>query len=354
MKTKLKKRSIKKSVWPLAATLALAAGPALAQVTLSGFVDINIEHAKSGGKSIKGLSSGGLNTSRLQFKAQEDLGGGLKVTAVHEITLKADSGQQGSPRHTYAQIGSKDWGELSAGRRDLPSAEMYGYIDPTYSGDYSPISNTMLYYAPWRESNGLFYTTPRIANFQGRLAATAGREDGSKDAQVRSAALDYFAGDLYLMAAADQQHRRDLSDAKQMRRSRDYYLGGVYSVSSALDLTFLYHRYNGYYAYPPYADFTSKGQDVQLGLRYEFNAQQRVFASLVRKNDKLDAALSDATSWVAGYLYGVSKRTDLYAIVGAVKHARDSDMRFPVSFNHANPLSNENPRGLQLGLRHKF
>jgi predicted porin len=340
---------------PLAAACAaLVCGAAQAQVTLSGFFDINAEHAKSGGKSIKGLSSGGLNTSRLQFKAQEDLGDGLKATAVHEITLKSDTGQQGSPRHTYVQLASKNWGELSAGRRDLPSAEMYGYIDPTFSGDYSPISNTLLYFAPWRESNGLFYTTPRIANFQARLAATAGREDGSKDAQVRSAALDYFAGSLYLMAAVDQQQRRDLEAPNQLRRSRDYYLGGVYSVSNALDLTLLLHRYNGYYAYPPYVGFASRGQDLQLGLRYEFDARHRMFASLVRKNDKLDAALSDATSWVAGYLYGFSKRTDLYAIVGAVKHARDSELRFPVSFNHATPLSNENPRGLQLGLRHKF
>lgn len=337
----------------VAAAAALAGTPALAQVTLSGFIDINAEVAKSGGKTIKGLGSGGLNTSRLQFKAQEDLGDGLKATAVHEITLRGDTGQQGSPRHTYIQLGSKAWGELSAGRRDLPSAEMYGYIDPTYSGDYSPISNTMLYFAPWRESNGLFYTTPRMANIQARMSVTAGREDGSKDAQTRSLAVDYFGGDLYLMAATDQQYRRTLNNPNQIRTSRDYYLGGVYSMG-ALDLTLLYHRYSGYYAYPPYVDFTSKGQDLQLGLRYELNAQQRFFVSLVRKNDQLDADLSDATSWVVGYIHGLSKRTDIYSVYGSVRHARDSAMRFPVSFNHATPLSNENPSGLQIGIRHKF
>jgi predicted porin len=337
----------------LAAAAALGAAPSLAQVTLSGFVDVNIDIAKSGGATTRSMGSGGLNTSRLQFKSVEDLGGGLKATAVHEFTFRADNGQPGSPRHTYVALASKDWGEISAGRRDLPSAEMYGYIDPTFSGDYSPISNTLLYYAPWRESNGLFYTSPRLANMQARLGTTFGREDGSKDAKATSIGLDYWGKDLYVMAATDQQYRRDLNNATQIRRSRDHYLGAVYSMG-ALDLTFLYHRYSGYYAYPPYADFSSKGSDVQVGMRYEFNAHQRIFASVVRKNDQRDAALSDATSWVVGYLHGLSKRTDIYTIVGAVKHARDSDMRFPVSFNHATPASNENPRGVQIGIRHKF
>lgn len=335
------------AAWAIAPTLALA------QVTLSGFVDLNLEIAKSGGGTQRSLVSGGLNTSRLQFKSVEDLGGGLKATAVHELTFRADSGQAGSPRHTYVALGSKEWGELSAGRRDLPSAEMYGYIDPTFSGDYSPISNTLLYFAPWRESNGIFYTSPRVANLQARIGTTFGREDGSKDAKATSIAVDYWNKDLYLMAAVDRQYRRDLDSPERMRHSSDHYLGGVYSMGP-LDLTFLYHRYNGYYAYPPYVGFASKGNDIQLGLRYEFNALQRVFASVVRKNDRPNAALSDATSWVAGYLHGLSKRTDLYTIVGAVHHARDSELRFPVSFNHATPLSNENPRGVQIGMRHKF
>lgn len=339
----------------IAAVAAVAAAPtlALAQVTLSGFVDVNVEIAKSGGGTTRSMGSGGLNTSRLQIKSEEDLGGGLKATAVHELTFRADTGQNGTPRHTYVALASKSWGEISAGRRDLPSAEMYGYIDPTFSGDYSPISNTLLYFAPWRESNGLFYTSPRIGNVQARIGTTFGREDGSKDAKATSIGIDYWGKDLYLMLATDRQYRRDLDNATQVRHSSDHYAGAVYSMGP-LDLTVLYHRYSGYYAYPPYVGFSSKGQDLQLGMRYEFNARQRMFASVVRKNDQRDAALSDATSWVVGYLHGLSKRTDLYAIAGAVRHARDSDLRFPVSFNHATPLSNENPRGLQLGIRHKF
>lgn len=338
----------------LAAAALLAAAPAIAQVTLSGYADINFEIARSGGDTVRALGSGGLNTSRLQFKSVEDLGSGLKVTAVHEMTFRLDSGTQGSPRHTYVQLAHKDWGDISLGRRDLPSAEMYGYIDPSFSGDYSPISNTLLYFAPWRESNGIFYTTPRVNNIQGRFALTLGNEDGTKDGRVSSMAVDYWGGDLYLMAAHDQQYRRDLNNPSDIRRSRDTYLGGVYSVNSKLDLTFLYHRYSGYYAYPPYVGFASKGQDVQIGVRYELDGANKVFASLVRKNDQRDADLSDATSWVVGYVHSLSKRTDVYGIVGAVNHARDSDLRFPVSFNQATPLSNENPRGMQVGIRHKF
>lgn len=349
------RENLSKLCKPLTLTVAalMACTPALAQVTLSGYFDVNLELAKSGGKTVKGMSSGGMNTSRLQFKAHEHLGQGLSVTGVHELAFKADSGQMGSPRHTYIQLASKQWGELSAGRRDTPTAEMYGYIDPTFNADYSPISNTVVYYAPWRESNGVYYTSPRVANVQARVAMTAGREDGSKDAKVQSAALDYYGNDFYLMAGVDQQHRRTLSDSKQFGKSTDIYVGGVLTLGN-LDLTALYHRYSGYYAYPPYADFNAKGTDLQLGLRYEINPTHRIFASVVHKDDKDETALSDATSWTLGYLYGFSKRTDLYTVYGSVKHARASEMRFPVSFNHASPLSNENPSGLQIGLRHKF
>lgn len=337
----------------LAAASLMACAPAIAQVTIAGYVDVNLEVAKSGGKTIKGMSSGGMNTSRLQFKAVEDLGNGLNVTGVHEIAFKADSGQMGSPRHTYIQLASKQWGELSAGRRDTPTAEMYGYIDPTFNADYSPISNTLVYFASWRESNAVFYTSPRIANFQARLALTAGREDGSKDGKVQSAAVDYYGDGFYLMAGVDQQHRRTLSDPQQIDKSTDIYAGGVLTLGG-LDLTALFHSYSGYYAYPPYADFNAKGQDLQLGFRYEVNPTHRLYGSVVRKNDKDETALTDATSWVLGYLYGFSKRTDFYTVYGSVKHDGASDMRFPVSFNHASPKSNENPSGLQIGLRHKF
>lgn len=343
----------KLSTLALAALATLAGAPALAQVNLSGVIDINYDISRSESGKRQTMGSGGLSTSRVQIKSVEDLGQGLSVTGVHEIGFRANSGELGSARHSYVQLASKRWGEFSMGRRDLPSAEMYGYIDPTFSGDYSPISNTLLYFAPWRESNGFFYTTPRIGNVQGRIATTLGRGDGSKDARVTSVAVDYWGGDLYLMAALDQQYRREIGNPSNMRRSRDAYLGGVYSMGS-LDLTFLYHRYSGYYAYPPYVGFASKGHDVQIGARYEIDAKNKVFASLVRKSDALDDDLSDATSWVVGYQHVLSKRTDVYGVIGAVNHARDSDLRFPVSFNHPTPQSGDNPRGVQVGIRHKF
>ncbi len=335
-----------------AATLAASAA-AHAQVTLSGFIDLNMEKIKSGGLDLNRVTSGGLNTSRLQFKAEEDLGGGLRVKAVHELTFSADTGAQYTPRESYVQLASKDWGEVSLGRLNLPSYYIYGYADPTWSSDYSRVSNMMVFYAPFRESNTVAYNSPRMSGFQLKVAATTGKEDGSKNGRVTSIAVDYRNGPLYIGLATDKKYQSNIFTATKMESARDNYLAAVYTLGAA-DLTFIYHTYNGYYAFPPFVDFRSNGSDIQIGTRYNINGMSRVFASLVRKNDKGNTKLADATGVVVGYLHGLSKRTDLYATYATTRHSKDSPIRYPVSFGAANPLANENPQGIQLGIRHAF
>ncbi|MGH8758909.1 MAG: porin [Burkholderiales bacterium] len=334
------------------AALAASAG-AQAQVTLSGFIDVNMEKIKSGGLNASRVSSGGLNTSRLQFKAEEDLGGGLRAKAVHEMTFAADTGAQGTPRETYVQLASKDWGEVSLGRQNLPSYYLYGYADPSFSSDYSRVSNMMVFFAPFRENNAVAYNSPRMAGLQLKLLATTGKEDGSKNGRVTSVAVDYRNGPLFVGFAADKKYQSNIFAPARMESARDNYLAAVYTLGQA-DLTFIYHTYNGYYAFPPFVDFRSSGHDIQIGTRYNINSLSRVFASLVRKNDKNDTSLSDATGVVVGYLHGLSKRTHLYATYATTHHSKNSPIRYPVAFGAANPLANENPQGIQLGIRHAF
>src|SRR5258706_15677853 len=66
------------------ATFALLAGvsvlaSAQSSVTLFGVLDVNLRDVKNGDVSLKSLSAGGINTSRLGFRGTEDLGGGLKA-----------------------------------------------------------------------------------------------------------------------------------------------------------------------------------------------------------------------------------------------------------------------------------
>lgn len=335
------------------AATALAAAPAFAQVTISGFIDLNVESISSGGKSVRRLSSGGLNTSRIQFKAEEDLGGGLKAKAVHEMTFGADTGLMGNPRETYVQLADKAWGDISLGRLNLSSYYIYGYADPTYSADYSMVSDLVVFYAPWRESNAIQYNSPRLNGFQFKGTATFGKEDGSRNGRVTSFGVDYWGGPLYVGLATDRKYQSNIFKASQMEASTDTYLSAVYKMGGH-DLTAVLHHYSGYYAYPPYVGFNASGHSLQLGARLNFTELDRVFVSLVRRNDRKNTDLADVTGLVLGYQHSLSKRTTLYATAAQVRHKQDSKVRYPLSWSAANPLNNENPHGVQLGIRHGF
>ncbi|WP_162143878.1 porin [Acidovorax sp. JHL-9] len=336
-----------------AAIAALAVAPAWAQVTLSGFVDLNLESIKTGGDRTTRVSSAGLNTSRLQFRADEDLGGGLRARAVHEMTFAADTGAQGNPRETYVQLASPSWGDVSLGRLNLSSYWMYGYADPSFSADYSMLSNVMVFYAPWRESNAIAYNSPRVGGFQFKGTVTAGKEDSTRNGRVTSFGVDYRDGPLYVGLASDRKYQVNIRKAGQMESSTDNYLSAVYRLG-AHDLTAVVHNYSGYYAYPPYVDFHAKGNSVALGARINLSDANRIHVTVVRRNDKKNDALADATGLLVGYMHNMSKRTTLYANYGMVHHKQKTSVRYPISWSAASPLSAENPRGVQFGIRHAF
>lgn len=336
-----------------AALAALATAPAWAQVTLSGFIDLNLESIRSGGASTTRVSSAGLNTSRLQFRADEDLGGGLRARAVHELTFNADTGAQGNPRETYVQLAHPDWGDVSLGRLNLSSYWMYGYADPSFSADYSMLSNMVVFYAPWRESNAIAYNSPRVGGFQFKGTITAGKEDGTRNGRVTSFGVDYRNGPLYVGLASDRMYQKNIRKASEMESSTDNYLAAVYRIG-AHDLTAVFHHYSGYYAYPPYVDFRTSGKSIALGARFNLNDRNRIHVTVVRRNDDKNTALADATGLLVGYMHNLSKRTTLYANYGTIRHSQASAVRYPLSWSAATPLSGENPRGVQFGIRHAF
>lgn len=337
----------------LAALVALAAGPASAQVTLSGFIDTNLESIRSGGQRITRMSAGGLNTNRIQFRTEEDLGGGLRVKGIHEMTFSPNTGAAAAPRETYVQLSNPAWGDISLGRQNITSYWIYGYADPAFAADYSMLNNMVVFYAPWRESNAVSYNSPRVAGFQFKATATTGKEDFTSNGRVTSIGVDYRDGPLYLGVASDRKHQVNIRKPGQIETSTDSYLSAVYRVGGH-DLTAVLHHYSGYYAYPPYVDFNTSGHSIALGARFNFGEQHRVHVTLARRNDDKNDSLADATGLLIGYMYNLSKRTTLYANYGAIQHSQASKVRYPLSWTAATPLSDENPRGMQFGIRHAF
>lgn len=93
---------------------------------------------------------------------------------------------------------------------------------------------------------------------------------------------------------------------------------------------------------------------AQLGMHYRIGAG-RIMASVARQNDR-SASDSDATLAALVYDYNLSKRTDLYAVVCAIRNQNDGQYtpgtaNAPGGFTRA---PGEDSRALQLGVRHRF
>ena len=319
-------------------------------VTISGFIDLNLEHLSLPKKGhVNRLSSGGLNASRLAFSGSEDLGGGNKAFFTYEMQLDADTGFGPKPRQSFVGL-SGDWGSLSLGRQNTPSYWIAGYADPSWSADYSLVSNMEFFYASFRESNAVNYNTPRIGGFMGRFMVTAGQEDSTRNGRYISAGVEYRDAAFFAGFASDIKYNKNIASGNSnIASARDNYLAMTYRFGS-VEPTFIYHTYNGYYAFPPYADFQSKGWDVQLGARWQISERHRLFASYVHKKDNNNVKISDADGILVGYGYSLSKRTDLYANYGHIKTKNNVPIVSPITFNNAGNAND----GIQFGIRHAF
>ncbi|MDC8802964.1 porin [Halomonas pacifica] len=334
--------------------LPFISGYACADIQVSGILDIAYEVAESGGETTERVTGAGLSANRVQFRLQESLTEDLSFLGVYEAMYRPHSDDDIGQREAFAQLISQKYGTISIGRQDTPSASAYGYADPLFGNEYSLVNNIGVFYAPWREDRSLMYISPRIEGFQFRGMATQGERDGSRNGRVYSLSLDYWSDSpWYFSIAFDRKYQRNLWDSDTMEQSTDIYLTSVYAMGNT-EFTAILHRYSGYYAYAPWVDFDSSGNDLQLGIRHDFGNRHNLAVSLIHKDDDNNRELSDATGINLGYIYNYSENIDLYGVYGYVHHSTDSEVRYPLSWNLDSPLPDENPQGVQLGFRLKF
>ncbi|MBS0509014.1 MAG: porin [Proteobacteria bacterium] len=340
----------------LTAILLVAGGAAHAQteVKLSGFVDLNLEYLKDSSPkgTLKRISSGGLNNSRFNISGSEDLGNGGKAFFTIEPMFSADTGALDSQfRQSFVGLRG-GWGDVSLGRQFTPSFWVAGYADPNWASAYSMVNSMVFFYAPYRVDNSIQYKTPSFNGLSGRFMYSFGKEDTTKAGRFISTAVEYRNGPLFVGFASEKAYTRDIKNSAQINDSRDNYLSAVYRIGG-VEPTFIYHTYNGYYAYPPYVGFTSKGWDAQLGVRWNIDGRHRVHASFVHRSDDNNKAIGTANGLTAGYIYGLSKRTDLYVLASHVQNKKGVSVAYPVTWS-ANPASGQNPTGVAIGIRHAF
>jgi len=103
---------MKKSLLALAALTAIAgAASAQSSVTISGVIDIGVEHTSNGGASAGSATQVGrsnMGTSNITFKGVEDLGNGMKASFTVSHEFQGDNGDSGAP------AGGTGWGNFGS------------------------------------------------------------------------------------------------------------------------------------------------------------------------------------------------------------------------------------------------
>ncbi|AOZ03326.1 hypothetical protein BKK81_30025 [Cupriavidus sp. USMAHM13] len=358
------------------ALLPLIPGSALAQssVTLYGIVDAGIEYINSvpnsggGGSSLVRMSTGNLSTSRWGLRGVEDLGGGLKGVFVLENGFDLDTGsanQGGRLFGRQAFVGlQQQFGTLTFGRHQNLLYDFSASFDPmVIATRYSVImhdkwmsgraDNSIKFYGASGPVNyGLLYSTGYDSQAGGEIpgAYKAGKE--------WSASLGYASGPFAIGSAYDEA--RGSTVALQDNVERRATLGLSYQFGPAKVLAG-YRYYHGI--------FDSTGTSLLTNL-YWAGVQYRATPALtvtgaVYYTDVAHTS-ADPYSFVLSGSYALSKRTDLYTILGYAKNRDGSGLSLTGLNPSLNPAATtlvntsaqvangENQFGAIVGVRHRF
>ncbi|WP_136413461.1 porin [Herbaspirillum sp. ST 5-3] len=332
---------MKKSLIALAVLGALAsAASAQTSTTIYGLVDAGIVNERGGpAGTVTKLTSGVQNGSRLGFKGNEDLGGGLSAKFLLEAGFNVDTGTSGQGgtlfgRQAYVGLGG-NWGNLLFGRQYTPLHTALDQVDPFGTGLAGNIENLI----PGgtgptgvRMNNTIKYTTPEWSGFAGELAYGLGEVAGNNRANRQwGAAVGYVNGPAVVKLV---HHRTE--NATGTDDARNSMIGGKWDFGVAA-AHIAFQRDQGF--------GTVDNRDYMVGVSAPVGPG-KVLASYVRRDDR-SALNADAHQWALGYTHAVSKRTNFYTsyaritnkngaafTVGNATEAGTGDKAFNVGVRH--------------------
>lgn len=364
---------------PLLAALLATAGAGQAQqaaassgssVSIYGFLKADVEVVSasgegSSGESLKRLSN---NLSVLGFRASEDLGRGLVAWAQIESNARVDTGDgPWGGRNTGIGLRSP-WGDLLMGQWETPLRFVSVYaIDPFTAGIFA--SNGIMgngfataanAAAPSsfdrRQPNLIQYSSPVLNGISGRIAYALSEEKTATTApDLISGLLSYNAQGLYL--------------AWGHERHRDYFGPGSLDVANRLGAAYSFGKTRLRAAwerlqYEPAAGQNLRRDAWQLAVTHDIG-QGQLRASYVRAEKAQGNATqglggigapgvdSRAQQVSLGYGYHFSKRTEVWGAWTLIRNGQGAIYNLSAnSFPGLKP--GQDPRGLGLGITHKF
>jgi len=360
----LEKLAMKKSLIALAVLTASGISFAQSSVTLFGVVDAAYTYGKSDANKVSSMSgSGSSASSRLGFRGEEDLGGGMKAGFWLEAGVNVDSGiGQGNNTNNQSTgqvaatttLGSQG---LNFNRRSTVSL-MGGFGEVRLGRDYTPTFWSQTAYDPFgtvgvgasqanaganpasnwdgvRASNSIGYLSPTFNGLalwaqthmgENQSNAAAGKKTGGGS----GLRVTYASGPLSLAVATAANDTGVGTTRKNTNVAGSYDLGiaKLMALSSVEKIT-----------------GSSDVKGYLLGATAPLGSGTLKFSYTESKQDA-----NKANKTAIGYVYGLSKRTNLYTTLASVKNSGTS----AVSLGGTTGVAGQSSTGMDFGVTHSF
>jgi predicted porin len=367
----------------VAGALAPAAAMAQSSVEIYGRFNLAVDVWKATG------SAGGAATdfesrtrvvdgsSRLGFRINESLGGGLRAFGVMETGVNVDSGSQSgqggqtngssgfwASRDSYLGLGG-GWGDVRLGRQSIWwSNGVIAQVGANYhyTAADSLITGHMIAAPVTRQSSVVSYNSPTVGGFNASLSFSPHAQEGADagadaDGSILGLTLRYTSGALRGQFDWAQSEGNTTAGAQPKNTGLKVGLGWAYAPGSQISGIF------GTLENETHADFGADAE-VQFWLvNWEHMVGQWQFVAQLYKAGDVETAAgdvddSDVTGITLGAKYFLSKRTGVYV---AFNTARNGDFAWADHTGGgvtSGPLTSANrgadPRILGIGVMHNF
>jgi len=335
----------------LAAPLAAQAGVEVyGQARMSLDFSSNNDPVATNEDSALAVSS---NKSRLGFKGDEDLGGGLKALWQFEQQVDFDTSTWGATkRDAFVGLGG-DFGTVLAGRINTPYKNATKDMDifTNTRGDYNAIMGVVNSANPTfnnRFDNSIQYKTPDMGGFKGALAYSVNRSSDNLPMTTAASETDgfslsgsYMQGPLFLTAAYESLNSATpvvggFDDAAAWKIGGSFTLGGMTTLGAIWESADL----GG-----PNADRDA----IYLNLAHKMDAIT-LKAAFTMADEVGSVADTGATQFALGASYALSKTTEAYALYTMV--GNDSAAAYRVE--QVGGVVGEDVSSFSVGINHTF
>ncbi|CAM2188005.1 Porin [Paraburkholderia sacchari] len=352
----------KQFVCAILTSLGVCSAHAQSSVMLYGRVASGLDFVTNvatpnGNKNVFRFGSNQYGSSFLGMLGKEDLGGGTQAVFNLENMFTAGTGATiGSNfwnRYAYVGLSNDRYGSLWAGRAMTLTDETGYWLDPLGEQQIG-ILNFSRYRGTGSSINALTYNSPVIQGLYFRVQNGFGNTAGNfKASKTFSASVKYSLGGFNGYALYDERRDANGNFSGLYSNSREYLAGITYQLQA-------WKFFTGY------MQLVSSGKDTVVDSTNAVGAT-RASQEWVGASYQVNPALALQAAWfhtnvnhgggsahlgALGATYNLSKRTFLYATVGAMFNGANA--AFPVETQDSPPEQGHNQQGGYVGIMHYF